>query len=58
MVYYSVVFILVKRVNNNKKYNMLESIPYEGAKGMYLVDDIDNCKKLRDIVLDTYKSLI
>ena len=57
MVYYLVVFILVKRVNNNKKYNMLESIHYVGAKGMYLVDDVDNCEKLRDIVLDTYAGL-
>ena len=34
--------LLVKIVDNNKKYNMQESIPYYGAKPMYLVDDIDN----------------
>ena len=49
--------LLVKIVDSNKKYNMQESIPYEGAKAMYLVDDVDNQEVLRDIVLDTYKDL-
>ena len=40
-----------------KKYQMEESIPYENAKPMYLVDNIDNPEDLRDIVLDTYKDL-
>ena len=49
--------LLVKIVDDNKKYNMQESVPYNGAKSMYLVDDIDNREKLRDIVLDTCKDL-
>ena len=49
--------LLVKIVDSNKKYNMQESIPYENAKPMYLVDDVDNQEVLRDIVLDTYKDL-
>ena len=49
--------LLVKIVDNNKKYNMQESIPYDRAKPMYLVDDVDNQEVLRDIVLDTYKDL-
>ena len=49
--------LLVKIVDNNKKYNMQEAIPYNGAKPMYLVDDVDNQEILRDIILDTYKSL-
>ena len=49
--------LLVKIVDSNKKYNMQESIPYESAKPMYLVDDVDNQEALRDIVLDTYKDL-
>lgn len=49
--------LLVKIVDNNKKYNMQESIPYESAKPMYLVDDVDNQEVLRDIVLDTCKDL-
>ena len=49
--------LLVKIVESNKKYNMQESIPYNGAKPMYLVDDVDNQELLRDIVLDTCKDL-
>ena len=49
--------LLVKIVDNNKKYNMQESIPYESAKPMYLVDDVDNQETIRDIVLDTCKGL-
>ena len=49
--------LLVKIVDTNKKYNMEESIPYVGAKSMYLVDDVDNKELLKDIVLDTYKGL-
>lgn len=45
--------VLVKIVSSNKKYNMQEAIPYDGAKPMYLVDDIDNQEILKDIVLDT-----
>ena len=49
--------LLVKMVDSNKKYNMQECIPYESAKPMYLVDDVDNQEVLRDIVLDTCKDL-
>ncbi len=49
--------LLVKIVGSNKKYNMQESIPYDGAKPMYLVDDIDNQEKLKEIVFDTCNDL-
>ena len=49
--------LLVKIVDSNKKYNMQESIPYENAKPMYLVDDVDSQETIRDIVLDTCKGL-
>ena len=48
--------LLVKKVDSNKKYNMEESIPYESAKPMYLVD-VDNKELLKEIILDTYKDL-
>ena len=50
--------LLVKIVDSNKKYNMQESIPYESAKPMYLVDNIDNQDILKQIVLDTCKDLV
>ena len=49
--------LLVKKVDNNKKYNMPDSIPYEGAKAMYLVIEVENMKLLRDIILDTCEGL-
>ena len=49
--------LLVKITNTNKKYHMEEDIPYDGAKYMYLVDDIDDKDKLKDIVIDTYNGL-
>ena len=49
--------LLVKIVDNNKKYNMKEAIPYEGAKSMYLVSDVDNSEMLKSIVLDTYEGI-
>ena len=49
--------LLVKIVNSNKKYDMQEQIPYESAKPMYLVDDIDNKEVLKEIVIETCKDL-
>ena len=49
--------LLVKIVDTNKEYNMEKSIPYDGAKPMYLVDDVDNQESLKNIVLDTCKGL-
>ncbi len=50
--------LLVKIVNSNKKYNLKESIPYEGAKPMYMIEDVDNREKIKDIVLDTCNDLM
>ena len=49
--------LLVKIVDTNKKYNMSEQIPYESAKPMYLVDDVDNKELLKEIVINTCKGL-
>ena len=48
--------LLVKKNIENEKYNMEESIPYDGGKAMYLVD-VDNKKNLKDIIIDTYNGL-
>ena len=50
--------LLIKKVESNKKYHMEEVYPYENAKTMYLVDELDNKNLLKDIVLDTCKDLI
>ena len=43
--------LLVKITDTNKKYNMEEQLPYETAKPMYLVDDVDNKELLNEIVI-------
>ena len=50
--------LLVKITDTNKKYNMEEEIPYESAKKMYLVEDVDDQDKIKNIVLDTYEGLM
>ena len=49
--------LLVKIVDSNKKYKMEEAIPYDGAKTMYLVSDVDDQALLKNIVIDTCKDL-
>ena len=49
--------LLVKIVPENKQYKMSESIPYDGAKPMFLVEDVDDKEKLAEIVNATIKGL-
>ena len=34
--------LLVKIVDENKKYRFSEQLPYAGAKPMFMVDDVEN----------------
>lgn len=49
--------LLVKIVESNKKYGMKEEIPYKGAKTMYMIEDLDDKEKIREIVQETCKDL-
>ena len=49
--------LLVKIVPENKQYKMTEEIPYDGAKPMYFVEDVDDKEKLVEIVNITVKGL-
>ena len=49
--------LLVKIVDTNKKYNMEEQIPYEGAKPMFLIENVENKELLKEIVINTYNGL-
>ena len=49
--------LLVKKTGQNSKYLMREAVPYSGAKPMYLVEDMDDKKMLKNIVLDTCSEL-
>ena len=45
--------MLVKIVPENAEFNMPEAIPYDGAKPMYFVEDVDDVEKLKEIVIKT-----
>lgn len=50
--------LLVKIVSENQQYEMPEAIPYDGAKPMYLVGDIDDKITLKEIITKTTGGLI
>ena len=50
--------LLIKKVEGNKKYHLEDAIPYDGAKKMYLIDEVEETEKLKKIILDTYKDLL
>ena len=49
--------LLIKIVETNKDYNLEEAIPYKNAKPMYFIKDIEDKKLLKEIIIDTCKSL-
>ena len=49
--------MLVKIVPGNTEYGMTEAIPYDGAKPMYFVEDVDDRGRLAEIVRATAEGL-
>lgn len=49
--------LLVKIVPENEQYKMTEEIPYDGAKPMYFMKDVDNKGELTERVNTTVKGL-
>ena len=49
--------LLVKKTDGNAELGLSEALPYEGAKPMYLVDEVDDKNKLKEIVEATAESL-
>ena len=49
--------LLIKKVESNKKYELSEEIPYDGAKLMYQIENTDDQEELRDIIINTYNDL-
>ena len=49
--------LLVKITPGNNGFGMSEALPYEGAKKMYLVDEVDDKEKLKEIIEGTIRSL-
>lgn len=49
--------LLVKITGSNCKYNLAETLPYENAKPMYLVENVDDIEYLEGLILDTIRGL-
>jgi len=49
--------LLVKMVDSNKKYYMKREIPYQNAKEMYHLEEMENREILKSIIEDTCKGL-
>ena len=59
-IYFGGIFddrFLVKITNTNSKYDLPKAMPYENAKPMYLVENVDDKEYLECLVLDTIKGL-
>ncbi|MGN1042174.1 MAG: TfoX/Sxy family protein [Christensenellales bacterium] len=48
---------MVKITDGNKKYGMAEEAPYDGAKPMYVIPDVEDKRLLKNIVDDTCLTL-
>ena len=49
--------LLIKIVDSNQQYSLAEQIPYKGAKPMYWIEDVDNCERIKEIILATCQDL-
>ena len=49
--------LLVKKVDANAEFGMPEAIPYDGAKAMYLVEEVDDKGLLAEIINNTVQDL-
>ena len=49
--------LLVKKTDGNAEFGLSEALPYEGAKKMYLVDEVDDKERLKEIIEATIKGL-
>ena len=49
--------LLIKKTVSNSKYNLNLDIPYNNAKPMYIVEDLDNAEYLYELIKTTCKDL-
>ncbi len=48
---------LVKITDTNGRFGMEKVFPYEGAKATYLVEEVENGEKVKEIILATCAGL-
>lgn len=59
-IYFGGIFddrLLVKITKTNSKYQLQKELPYENAKPMYLVENVDDKDYMQQLVIDTIKGL-
>ena len=49
--------LLIKKTKTNEEYHLKEELPYEGAKYMWLIDDVDNKETLIRLLTNAYSDL-
>ncbi len=48
---------LVKKTDDNAKFNLSEVIPYPHAKPMYQIEDVDDRELMKEVILTTWHNL-
>ena len=49
--------LLVKKTDGNAEFDMSEALPYDGAKPMYLVDEVDDKERLKEIIEEIVRNM-
>ncbi len=49
--------VLIKIVDENKLYGLQEEIPYKGAKSMFMLEDLEDEEKIKEIIYTTCRAL-
>ena len=49
--------VLIKKTKSNEEYKLSEELPYEGAKTMWLIDNVDDKDIFEKQVMNVYKDL-
>ena len=49
--------LLIKKTKSNEKYALSAEIPYNGAKNMYQIENLEDQDLLKNIIIDTFSDL-
>lgn len=49
--------VLIKCTSTNNEFGLKEEIPYKGAKPMYMIEDLEDIDKLKEIIYKTIEGL-
>ncbi len=50
--------LLIKQTSGNRNFNLPMTIPYSGAKPMYLIEDLENRETLKLVISVTVNDLL